>query len=410
MLASRLALLLLLSVLLALPAAAHGADEVPTACQAVTPADASFGCIEVIPLGASASVTFDEVDLGLSPLGIPNVEPGDHTLRLDRTGDYPWYGNISVAPGQVIRVDPPLAPIVGIFPFEFFHEVWPLAVMVENHPDARPQTGLERANVVYEALAEGGISRFMAIYMLTPDADGGAQADVIGPVRSTRHYFVYLAAEYNATLVHVGASPIGYAALSATGIRNVNESYGDPGIWRSRLRRAPHNAYTSTDDAFAAAARKGAGGPGTWGPLIFKDPSFPAQAPAATSIRIRYPPLGWYDVGYTWEPTTNTYPRTMAGAPHRDGLSGAQLVARNVVIQVVPDAVIDREGRLDLAQTGEGKAYYFLDGMVMQGTWTKADFGSRTFFWDTAGNLVRLNAIGTTWIQLVPPEAVITYS
>src|SRR5919206_1309191 len=126
---------------------------------------------------------------------------------------------------------------------------------------ARLQTGLDKADIVYEALAEGGISRFLAIYMLTPDFDGGAHADVIGPVRSTRHYFVYLAAEYNATLVHVGASPIGYAALSATDIRNLNESYGDPGIWRSRSRRAPHNAYTSTDDAFAAAGLKGEGGP-----------------------------------------------------------------------------------------------------------------------------------------------------
>jgi hypothetical protein len=392
------------------PASAEpGPSEAP-ACQAVTPPDAPYGCLEVFPLGASAAVTFDGVSIGLSPLGIPNVEPGDHTLRLDRTGFYPWYAKLTIAPGEVRRIDPPLAPQVGTFPYEFFHEVWPLAVMVENHPDARPQTGLDRANVVYEALAEGGISRFMAIYMRTPGFDGSAEAEVIGPVRSTRHYFVYTAAEYNATLVHVGASPIGYAALGATGIRNVNESWGDPGIWRSSRRYSPHNAYTSTEDAFQAADSKGAGGPGTWGPLVFKDPSFPAQAPAATSIRIRYPPLGWYDVAYTWDPVTNSYPRIMDGIRHRDGLTGQQLAARNVVVQVVPDAVIDREGRLDLAQTGEGKAYYFLDGTVMQGTWTKADFGSRTFFWDTAGNLVRLNAIGTTWIQLVPPEAVITYS
>ncbi|HYY88817.1 MAG TPA: DUF3048 domain-containing protein, partial [Chloroflexota bacterium] len=260
-----------------------------------------------------------------------------------------------------------------------------------------------------EALAEGGISRFLALYMLTPGFEGGAAADVIGPVRSTRHYFVYVAAEYNATLVHVGASPIGYAALGATGIRNLNESYGDPGIWRSVRRYPPHNAYTSTDDAAQAAEIKGPGGPGTWGPLVFKDPSFPAQAPAATSLRIRYSPH-WYDVAYSWDPISNTYPRVMDGRPHRDGLSGEQLTARNVIVQVVSDAVIDREGRLDLVQIGEGPAYYFLDGTVMFGMWTKADFGSRTFFWDTAGNLVRLNAIGTTWIQLVPPEASISYS
>jgi hypothetical protein len=375
----------------------------------VTPADADYACLEVFPLGASASVTFDGLSLGLSPLGIPNVAPGDHTLRLDRIGSYPWYGKIAIGSGEVQRIDPPLAPQVGIFPYTFFHTVWPLAVMVENHPDARPQTGLDRADVVYEALAEGGISRFMAVYMLTPRSAGGTHADVIGPVRSTRHYFVYTAAEYNATLVHVGASPIGYAALGATGIRNVNESYGDEGIWRSIRRWAPHDAYTSTDDAFAAAAIKGPGGPGSWGPLVFKDPSYPAQAPAATSLRIRYPPIGWYDVAYTWDPETNTYPRVMDGEKHRDGATGEQLAARNVVVQVVPDQVIDREGRLDLTQVGEGPAYYFVDGTLMLGTWTKADFGSRTFFWDTAGNLVRLNAIGTTWVQLVPPEAVIEF-
>jgi hypothetical protein len=383
--------------------------ETPSACQAVTPTDAPYGCLEIFPLGASAMVTLDDVNLGLSPMGIPNVEPGEHALRLDRTGWYPWYAKFTLGPGEVRRIDPPLAPLVGVFPNEYFHTVWPLAVMVENSPDARPATGLDKAQVVYEALAEGGISRFMAIYMLTPDFKESAPVDVIGPVRSTRHYFVYTAAEYNATLVHVGASPIGYAALSATGIRNVNESAGDPGIWRSARRYPPHNAYTATDDAFDAAATLGPGGPGSWGPLVFKDPSFPAQAPAATTIRIRYPPIGWYDVAYTWDPDTNTYPRVMDGLVHRDGLTGDQLAARNIVVQVVPDQVIDREGRLDLAQVGQGPAYYFLDGMVMLGTWTKADFGSRTVFWDTAGNLVRLNAIGTTWIQLIPSEAVLEY-
>ncbi len=389
--------------------AVRAANDPPSACQAATPPDAPDGCIEVFPLGASANVTFDGVSLGLSPMAIPNLQPGEHMLRLDRTGAYPWSAKLTVAPGEVRRIDPPLAPQVGIFPFEYFHAVWPVAVMVDNYNDARPQIGLDKANVVYEALAEGGISRFMAVYMLTPDFEGGASAEVIGPVRSTRHYFVYAAAEYNATLVHIGASPIGYAALGATGIRNVNESYGDPGIWRSVRRSPPYNAYTSTADASAAADTKGPGGVGSWGPLLFKDASFPAQAPAAASLHIRYPPLGSYDVAYTWDSVTNTYPRVMDGTRHSDGLTGEQLVARNIVVQVVPDQVIDREGRLDLAQTGEGPAYYFLDGVVMLGTWTKADYGSRTFFWDTAGNLVRLNASGTTWIQLVPPEAALEY-
>src|SRR5919201_4374692 len=173
----RLACLGLAVLLVGLPPAAHATDA--PACAAVTPPDAPFGCLEIFPLGDSASVTFDGRPLGLSPLGIPEIEPGEHSLRLDRTGFYPWYGKISIEPGQVQRIDPPLPPQVGVFPYDFFHDVWPVAVMVENHPDARPQTGLDKANVVYEALAEGGISRFMAIYMRTPGFDGSAEAEVI---------------------------------------------------------------------------------------------------------------------------------------------------------------------------------------------------------------------------------------
>ena len=263
--------------------------------------------------------------------------------------------------------------------------------------------GLDHADVVYEALAEGGISRFLALYLTQ-------EAEAIGPVRSTRHYFVYTAAEYNAALIFVGASPLGYAALAATGIRKVNESRGDPGIWRSIHRDPPHNAYTSTADARAAADGKDPGWPGSWGPLVFKDQLAASVGQPATSITIRYPPLGWYDVGYDYDPDTNRYLRTMDGYRHRDQFTGQQLAAANVIVQVVPDEVIDLEGRLDLAQIGEGAAYYFVDGVEIDGSWTKADYGSQTFFWDTAGNLARLNPSGTTWIQLVSPQGRILYT
>lgn len=385
-------------VSLALPAFAQ---ELPTpedsACRQVTPPDAPFGCVEVIPPGASAWVTLDGQPWGLSPTGIPALPPGVHTLRLDRAGDVPWLTTFTLAEGETLRFAPQLVPLPERVPPPGPDEPYPLAVMVENAPDARPQHGLAQADVVYEALAEGGISRFMAVY-ITRDAD------LIGPVRSTRHYFVYIAAEFNATLVHVGASPIGYAALSATGIRSLNESRGDSGIWRTRARYAPHNAFTSTYDARAAADSREEGG-GTWGPLVFKDPAARLPGPPVASVRLGYPPRGWDSVSYEYDPETNRYLRWMDGAPHLEPATGEQLAATNLVIQVVPDEVIDREGRLDLAQVGEGPAYYFLDGIMLEGTWSKADFGSRTLFWDTAGNRVRLNPGGTTWIQLVPPHA-----
>jgi hypothetical protein len=399
-----LRLLLALLVLPGLALADDAPDEglPPSACRQVTPIDATFACVEVIPPGPSVWVTFDGQPLGLSPTGIPNVEPGAHTLRLDRQGDAPARYELTLEAGEVRRFDAPLVRMPAIVPPPLA-TVYPLAVMVENHPDARPQAGLNLADVVYEALAEGGISRFLALYLTQ-------EAEAIGPVRSTRHYFVYTAAEYNATLTFVGASPIGYAALAATGLRNVNESVGDPGIWRSPRRDPPHNAFTSTVDAREAADGNAFGWPGSWGPLVFKDQMSATAGVPATNIRVRYPPIGWYDVTYEYDPSTNQYFRLMDGYRHRDQFTGLQLSASNVIVQVVPDDVIDREGRLDLAQTGEGPAYYFVDGVEVDGMWTKADYGSQTLFWDTAGNLARFNPYGTTWVQLVSPQGRVSYS
>jgi hypothetical protein len=144
--------------------------------------------------------------------------------------------------------------------------------------------------------------------------------------------------------------------------------------------------------------------------MVFKDQLAATVGQPATSIKIRYPPLDWYDVSYEYDPDTNQYLRVMDGYRHRDQFTGLQLAASNVIVQVVPEGVIDREGRLDLAQTGEGAAYYFVDGVEVDGSWTKSDYGSQTFFWDTAGNLARFNAYGTTWIQLVSPQGRILYS
>jgi len=397
-------LLLALALLLVPPAAARAqTQEIPySACAVVTPPDAPYACLEVIPPGASAWVTFDGVQLGLSPMGIPDLAPGAHVLRLDRQGEAPATYRFELEAGEVRRFDAPFTPLPPRAPAPGPPNPYPLAVMVENLIDARPQVGLDKADVIYEALAEGGISRFLALYLTQ-------EAEAIGPVRSTRHYFVYTAAEYNASLIFVGASPIGYAALAATGIRTVNESRGDAGIWRSFRRDPPHNAYTGTLEAREAADAKGPGGPGSWGPLLFKDPTVLMSGEPATTIRIRYPPLGVYDVDYTYDPEANRYLRVMDGYRHRDQFTGEQLAAANVIVQIVPDEVIDREGRLDLAQIGEGRAYYFLDGVAIEGTWTKADYGSRTLFWDTAGNLIRFNPSGTTWIQLLPPEGRLTF-
>jgi hypothetical protein len=284
--------------------------------------------------------------------------------------------------------------------------LFPLAVMIENSPDARPQSGLAAADVIYEALTEGGISRFMAVYV-----DGKAAS--IGPVRSARHYFVYLAAEFNASLVHIGSSPLGYQMLRSLGLRNLDETYGHPGFQRIRARLAPHNAYTSTDAARAALRQeRGESGPGSWAGLRFREVDQPADETTdrreARELAIRYQP--WeYTVRFAYDQASNRYLRSMDGAPHREGGNGPQLAAANVVVMTIPSRATDEAGRLELEQIGHGKALFLLDGKRVEGTWSKASETAPTRFRDPAGRPILLNR-GQTWVQIVPTEATVTLS
>src|SRR5215212_6815832 len=130
----------LVLALLVLPglALADESDAPLSACNQVTPPDAPYACLEIIPPGPSAWVTFDGTPVGLSPMGIPDIEPGQHTLRLDRQGDAPARYEFTLEAGEVRRFDADLTRLAAMVPPPL-SPVYPLAVMVENHPDARPQ-------------------------------------------------------------------------------------------------------------------------------------------------------------------------------------------------------------------------------------------------------------------------------
>jgi hypothetical protein len=276
---------------------------------------------------------------------------------------------------------------------------YPLAVMVENMIDARPQSGLARADVVYEALVEGGITRFMAVYK-----DG--KADVIGPVRSARHYFVYLAAEFNAAYVHIGASPQGYNALAASRITNLDETYGDPGFWRSKDRYAPHNAYTSTDLLKDSLDKVRKLTPGSMAGFKLDDQPRTAQGTTSRGLTIYYP--GSYEVSYAYSPEGKSYLRSMDGIPQKDAESGERVSPRNVVVQFIKSWEIDDVGRLDLEQLGEGKALFFRDGVVAEGSWRKQSLTAPTQWSDSGGKPVTMSP-GKIWVQMLPPGTKLEY-
>lgn len=265
--------------------------------------------------------------------------------------------------------------------------------MVENQADARPQTGLTQADVVYEALAEGGITRFITIY-LTGDAP------VVGPVRSLRHYFAFLAADYGADVVHIGASPEGFAWRDAMNMGHLDEAAGDPGVWRIRQRPPPHNAYTDTAVDRDLLAGMGRQRNRLWGPLRFGDP--PHGEPAER-IDLRFRP--WpYRVAWQWDGESARYLREMEGAPHRDAASGEQVSVASVVIQftdveAIPD---DPKLRLDMNIVGgSGDLVVFSGGSQRTGHWRKDAPRSSSVWQDDQGNSLVLPQ-GPVWVEVMP--------
>jgi hypothetical protein len=315
------------------------------------------------------------------------VEPGVHHLGALVNGEVVAVADSPEDGGAVDLIVPPLH--AG------------LAVMVENQEDARPQTGLPEADVVYEALAEGGITRFVAIFMTN-------DAPVVGPVRSLRHYFAFLAADYGADVIHIGASPEGFAWRDAMNLGFLDESAGDPGVWRVRNRPPPHNAYTDTASDRAFLGQRGRQRNRLWGPLRFSE-SAPQGDEPAEHISIGFRP--WrYRVTYDWEPEQKRYLRTMEGVAHRDGGTGEPIAPSSVVVQFANVQAVpnDPKLRLDVDLVGAGgDLLIFNGGTQRSGTWSKSAPRSPTRWLDADGQPLVIPH-GQVWVEVVPLGSPIT--
>lgn len=299
----------------------------------------------------------------------------------------------------------------------------PLAVILENYaPDSRPQAGLGPASTVIETLAEGGVTRFMAIYL-------EHDAPKVGPVRSTRLYFDHWAAAFHAILGHVGGNDDAQALLwHLPPVFNIDENRweksltdtGTPLFWRTNDRLPPHNLYTSTVKlrAYAdqnhqdwtytgaalphkAAATIGARGHAGSISITFENPLYPQDNPD-------------YDVKYQYDRASNTYWRFMGGAPHIDQNTGAQLRPANVIVMQTRDAVPDANAgptpeSILIPTIGRGTAWYFRDGTVQRGVWQQHDQFAPLRFLDRGGRPVAFNP-GQTWIEVVPASSKATWS
>ena len=276
-------------------------------------------------------------------------------------------------------------------------EARPLAVVVENHPDSRPQSGLSKADLVYETLAEGGITRFLAVYQTQ-------KAENIGPIRSARTYFADIANELGAVFAHVGGNSDALENLKTNyypKLLNIDEFFNGSYFHRTKTRLAPHNAYSSTEKLESYAPGLKLSAKKDYSDWLFAD-DFSGNQPAE-KISIDFSQAE-YKVGYEYDPGKKAYKRFLAGSPHLDAEGQAGIYAKNVIVQSVKTWPVktDTLFSISLDLTGGGQAFVFSGGKMISGSWRKAS-GDRTRYYDGQNKEIELLR-GTTWVELVPIE------
>ena len=275
-----------------------------------------------------------------------------------------------------------------------------VAVMIDDQQDARPQSGLSQASVVWQAPAEGGIPRYVALF-----SEGNAPA--IGPVRSSRLYFIAWAAEWNAVYAHVGGSPQALALLhSAQGkgsvVYDADEFRWSAYLWRVKTRFAPHNVYTDTKHLVELTKRVGAKPSVAYKAHWQFAPDAPIdQRPVGGKISFAY---GQNAISYAYDRTTNTYLRSVSKEGKQiDAGTKVRIAPKNVIVMTMSFAPLNdgsRHGRLEAQFTGSGTAWISTNGVTVKGTWKKAKLTAPTLFFGPGGKPVTLTA-GQTFVNVL---------
>ncbi len=263
------------------------------------------------------------------------------------------------------------------------------AVMIDNHPDARPQSGLSRANVVYEMPVEGGMTRFMAVF------DASTTADMIGPVRSARLYFAELVDSLHLMYGHVGGSPEALEWIkNKKGFEDLNEFWNGKYYWRSAKRAAPHNVYTRMDELNSALVEKNwtAKNPPSW---VYDDATSTKVLVAKSEV-IHFAAVP--DIQWSYDATTQLYARLDGGIEKKDA-DGTAVRAANVLVLHTESQTIDDYGRLKVRMTGSGPLEVYRDGRKIEGTWHRST-GEGYRFETVQGTDLALHR-GTSWVEVV---------
>ncbi len=270
-----------------------------------------------------------------------------------------------------------------------------LAVKIDNVPLARPQVGLNQADIVFEEKVEGDLTRLIAIFQSDVPA-------VVGPVRSIRTTDFDVLAQFNTPMLAAsGANATILRLLESAPVQNVNALVGGNAYYRESARRAPHNLFATTSRLYAIASNPTS----TPAPLFRYRASNLAPANAARASSGVDVAFGRTTVTYRWDGNRGGWIRRHDGALHTEP-GGAQIAPENVVVMTTEYAVSIADSESPEAITvGQGRVDVFTSGVVVTGTWSRAAAGDRIILSDTSGAEILLTP-GETWVTLAPAGSV----
>ena len=274
----------------------------------------------------------------------------------------------------------------------------PIAVMIDNVGDARPQAGLNDAYIVYEIIVEGNLTRLMAVYK-------DVELDKIGPIRSSRHYFLDYALENDAIYVHFGWSPKAQSDISSLKVNNINGmAESSKSFWRVRDKSAPHNVVTSTEKILDIAKRKGYDTTSEKESVLnyVTEEVELAEGISATDITIPY--SSSYKVTYKYDEETQRYTRGYNKTTQKDWDTKELVTTKNIIITFAKNTTLNdgtSKGRQNLSNIGTLDGYYITNGKAIKIKCYKSARKEQTVYKDLEGNEIEVND-GNTFIQIVP--------
>jgi hypothetical protein len=383
-------------------------SRVVLAAAVLVVAAAGVAAVELVPglnaaIGLSRSTPSPLAAAAAAPAPTPSPTPPPTPTPTPTPAPTP-----TPTPTPVLAVD----PLTGLLVDPAVAARHVVAVMVDDQADARPQSGLASADVVWQAPAEGGIPRYMALFV-------AGEPPAVGPVRSSRLYFIAWASEWNAVYVHAGGSPQALALLGSSEGRgsivwNADEYYlGSRYLWRITTRSPPHNVYTDAVHLREIVTKVGATDGTADSPAVAPvwqfgrdEPIF--ERPSGGSLVVPYLADR---VEYAYDRASNTYLRSVTGEGAQvDAGSKVRVAPKNVVVMEVVFAPLNdgsTKHRLEAQVTGSGRAWIATGGRTIVGTWRKDSFTGVTRFFGPDGDPVVLTA-GQTFVQVVERGTPIT--